>query len=228
MPVTCDNLQLSYYPVPKVACTSLKMLFWELAHGRPYRPRLRLGSMRRPQHTGIHSVEGYRTRSWNASPLPPAGCETLVVVRDPIARLHSAWRNKATRRVLARGELEDLTDEGLPHEPDFGTFVDRLEAYRFVSRPVRIHTHPLAWHLGPDLGFFDHVFELERVDALLGLLSARAGRPVSMPRRNASEVDVRSDALTAAQRARLAELTAPDYAWLRGRYDAEASLARFA
>ena len=38
MPIVLDDLKLSYTPVPKTACTSLKMVFFDIENGREFVP----------------------------------------------------------------------------------------------------------------------------------------------------------------------------------------------
>ena len=234
MAVLSHEFRVLYHDVPKVACTTLKTFFWEAAHGRPFAPtarervagRLGLG---RPRHRSIHHVPGHLTRSFARVPPPPEGYARIAVVRDPAARLHSAWRSKVSVRVFrTRGESEDLHNAFVPVDPSFGDFVDHFEAYREHSRAARVHTHPYAWHLGPDITAFDAVFRLEDLDRLRDWLEERGGRPTAFPRRNETGHDDRPNGLDAGQLARLAALTAPDYRWLGGLYDAESGIARFA
>jgi len=239
MPITSDRTRLYYHDVPKIACTSLKILFWELENGRkfPHRTSTPTFFRRAMHHLGlpgaagtprIHATEGYQTRSWKASAAPPPGYETLVVLRDPVERLYSAWKNKARSRVFsARDELDDLTNEGLPHDPDLGTFIEMFDEYRQVSRPVRIHTNHYSWHLGPDIEYFDHVFTLQDMGSLIAFLATRAGTNLAMPHRNKSAKKERSDKLSKPQLNRLAKITEPDYLWLKGKYSLEQSLHRF-
>lgn len=176
----------------------------------------------------IHATEGYQTHSWKAANPPPDGMETIVVLRDPIKRLHSAWKNKVCSRVFsAQNALEDLTNECLPLNPDFGTFIDLFDQYRQVSRPARIHTNRFSWHLGEKIEFYDHVFMLESLNDFISFISKRANSSVSMPHRNKSQGDTRNQKLSHTQIDRLVEITAPDYAWLKGLYDAEKSLSIF-
>lgn len=234
MAIISHALELVYCDVPKIACTSLKSLFWQLEHGRPLREPsgwlrrlpldvlIRLGLADR----SIHEMPGYQTRSHAATGPLPEGYETLVVLRDPIARLHSAWRDKVGPQVFARrGETEDVLNEGLPLDPDFGTFVDLLERYRDISRPARVHSNSYAWHLGPDLNAYDHVFRLEDGAALAEFLSSRAGKTLNIAHQNKAVGKTGRAALTPAQRERLIRATAQDYAWLQGLYDPAAGLA---
>jgi Sulfotransferase family len=235
MPVISNRAKLAYFDVPKVACTSLKTLFWEIETGRPFPSRAYSGLLRRLlmrlgyRPPGIHREPNYETRSFFAAQPVPAGYETMVVIRDPIDRLYSAWKDKGSADVLRRngGEL-DLRNEGLPVQPEFGTYVERLSHYREVSRPVRTHTHPLAWHLGPRLDAFDHVFRIEELGSLAEFLSRRLGRPVRVPHLERTKAPVAVGKLNPIQVEALSSIVAPDYAWLGGAYDFQRSVSRFA
>ena len=244
MAVVCKTLNLVYFDVPKVACTTLKTWFWEVENGRPFpKPTLPARILRLmkgggpPLYRSIHSVPGYTTKSHARIRAEAgdnleafAGIETLAVVRDPVARLFSAWSNKAGAAIFAaRGETEDLRNMLLDTDPDFGTFIDNLDAYRSVSRPVRAHTQSYEWHLGPRLDAYDHIFEMEQMPALDAFLTARRGRPADLGQRNASGGMARPPGtLSPAQVDRLGEITAPDYAWLGGRYCVDTALKKLA
>ena len=234
MPVVSNRARLVYFDVPKIACTSLKTLFWEIETGRkfpslPYRFRLMRRLARRGYPPpGINREPGYETRSFLAAQPVPAGFETLVVVRDPIDRLYSAWKDKASGQIFERKGIEmDLRNEGLPVQPDFGTYIEYLDHYRAVARPVRVHTHPIAWHLGPTLDAFDHVFRMENLGALAEFLSTRLGRMVSVPHINRTKAAAGVDRLNPIQVEALRSTMAADYTWLAGAYDFERSVRRF-
>ena len=100
MPVTCQTTKTLYFPIPKVACTSLKKRFWELKNGRSF-PNQKTLFRRVRRHLGIPMAEvriqsevGYETVDFNSLVELPAGFESLAIVRDPVARLKSAWSNK--------------------------------------------------------------------------------------------------------------------------------------
>ena len=232
MPVASSQLSLVYYDVPKVACTSLKTWFWELEHGQAFKgDRLRNKVLNRlgmtPKHYGdIHRQDLTRTRSFKTAPKPPADYATLVVVRDPIRRLASAWKDKVNAESFKRQKnaLYDLENEGLVPNPDFETFIEHFDEYRMVTWATRRHTNSLAWHLGSDIGFYDHVFSLEALDELIAFLSGKLDKEVSLPRQNTSNSNRSAIKLSSAQVDKILEITRPDYQWLGSLYSQQDSL----
>jgi len=230
MPVASSQLSLVYYDVPKVACTSLKTWFWELEHGQAFTgdsPRGKvLNRLGLKGYGDIHLQESTRTRSFKAAPKPPVGYATLTVVRDPIRRLVSAWKDKVNAESFKgqRNVLNDLENEGLAPNPDFETFIEHFDEYRMVTRATRIHTNSLAWHLGPDIGLYDHVFSLEALDELIAFLSEKLGKEVSLPRQNTTHSNRSAIKLSSAQVDRILEITRPDYQWLGNLYNQQDSL----
>ena len=237
MPIKSESLKLYYYDVPKIACTSLKTLFRNLDVPKSVRAQYalkttvarvvnRFGVIKLPVAPSIHQIPGYQAKSWKVAAPPPSGYETLVVIRDPVLRIHSAWKNKVRQSVFShRDELEDLANEGLSPNPDFGTFINFFEQYRTISRAARVHTYPYSWHLGEDLGFFDHVFKLEELKDLISFLSEKAGKELSVPYKNKAERDGREDRLNSCQIEKLRLITADEYKWTQGLYSFESGLA---
>lgn len=231
MAVISDRARVAYFIVPKAACTSIKSLFAELDGGVPA-PRRGLGDRLlgrpAPKPPSIHQVPGYVTTAFADVAPVPDGFARITVVRDPLARLHSAWSNKTGVSVFAdRGEIDALSSAGVPLDPSFGAFVEHFERYRAFSRPAMVHTRPLAWHLGPDLGIYDAVFRLEALGAFEAYLSDRVGTPVTVPRENRSPTPERPLGFEARHADLARAILAPDYALLGGLYDFDASLNRF-
>ena len=240
MAVVSHELKLIYFDVPKVACTTLKTQLYELAYGplvAPFQPTLKdraraaLGrSHPRPKGPSVHYRDGYRTLSYARALREqdlPKDYARIAVVRDPIARFYSAWANKANEADFARrDELEDLRNEGLSTAPDFQEFLANFEAYRALSRPVRVHNQLYSWHLGPRASNFDQIFQIEDMGALEAWLSERNSEPITL--RSSNQSDRKQDAvpLTADEKAKLLALTQEDYRWLGGLYDAQAGLER--
>lgn len=236
MAVTCDAVRAVYFDITKVGSTTIKKAFWELDTGETFRgrglkrvlntARWHLSERKLVSPRNIHEMPGYRNQRFDLARVPE-GYATFTLLRDPAGRIRSAWRDKVNRAQFAwRGEEMDLEADGLPLDPDFGAFIDNFETYRMISRPVRVHVTPYAWHIGPDLGVYDHVFRLEEPQPLADFLAERAGRPVPLPRDNESGADTRDDRLSPAQMDRLFQITAPDYALLGGLYDPDVSRAK--
>lgn len=243
MAIVSPTLRIVYYDVTKVACTSMKRLLYEVETGHPHVVVAPLRGVRRRIAAALgrpvngvprlHAVDWLETVAFDPGAGPAAAdgaahYHRFAIVRDPIFRLRSAWKNKIHRTQLAARprEVAALATAGLSDDPDFGTLIDGFETYRQLATPVRVHTTPFSWHLGDDLGFFDSVHRLERPDTIVALLSERAGRPLSLPHANESGPEDRDAALTGDQIQRLREITAPDYALLGDLYDPEAAIAQ--
>lgn len=241
MAILSHKLRGAYFDITKVGTTTIKTALWRLEHGADFdgsgfarlknklHYKLAAKGLARPR--SIHETPGWQNEVFAlARQGIPEGYAPFTMVRDPAARLKSAWRDKVHEAQFAwRGELMDLRGEGLPTDPTFGEFIDHFEAYRMVSRPVRVHTTAYAWHLGDDLSFFDHVFRLEEISALQAWFDERAGHPVWIPHANKSggRKAARDDRLSPAQIDRVFTLMAPDYALLGPLYDIDAARAKF-
>ena len=230
MAVVSHRARLIYVAVPKIACTSIKSAFWRLetqsedpspgaAQGDPAPP---------PRKISIHQRPGYKTLSFARVDAPPEGYEKVLVVRDPLARTLSAWRNKVGYEIFRKrsGEVEDLENALLPLDPTFPEFVRNYEAYRKHSRPARVHTEELSYHVGPDLGWYDAVFRLEELDAFVDHVSARCGAPFALDRMNESGAGKPGFTLDETEIALLRRHLAADYALLSDYYDFDTAIAR--
>jgi hypothetical protein len=231
MSVVSEKTRIFYVVVPKAACTSIKMTFLELAGGAAVPPLSltdKLLGRRVPKPRSVHQIDGYITAEFGTGAPPPAGFARISVVRDPLARLHSAWSNKVGSTVFGlRGELEALQAAGLPLDPSFGAFLENYARYRETSRPAAIHTRPLRWHLGDDLGWYDRVFKLEKLGAFEAYVSERAGRPVRVPRENPSAAVTRPLEFGSRHVDLARKILADDYALLAGHYDFDTALESF-
>lgn len=233
MAVYCDRARTVYFPVPKAACTSLKVLFWEINNDRPRpekmpffaRLRRRLGGS--IEGETLQTEEGYRTLDFDPGIEIPEGYDRLAVIRDPLARLQSAWSNKVKHRIFARhGELRALAERRLSSSPTFAEFIDRYDDYREVSVPVRRHTGTFAKYLGDDLDWYDCVFTVEQLAELEAYLRARIGNGFAIPTRNQSKPDTRDARLTKSHRDKLARILESDYRLLSRYYDLDRSMQR--
>jgi hypothetical protein len=160
-----------------------------------------------------------------------AGCDEAFWAARPGGRPAKVEDRQRAVFALAHARLaEDLRDEGLPDDPDFATFVERLHHGRQVSRPARGHTRAIPRGLRPRLP--------ARSDGrprglAVGAAGAGGGDPARERHResateNTPGAERRDDRPTPARADRLRAAAAPDYAWLDGLDDPDAALARLA
>ncbi|MBC6442134.1 MAG: sulfotransferase family 2 domain-containing protein, partial [Rhodobacteraceae bacterium] len=179
MAILYDNLGIAYFPVPKCASTSLKYCFYEANTGLVAKKQNLLKKiyikMQSFAGTNLQELEGY---------------ERMAVVRDPVARLKSCYREKILRRYINfennpdgrthylryhDGEEKKLKSCNLPEYPDFETFVEHLEEYRGISAKIESHSRSLSYWLGSDPLFFDAIFDFSALPELGEWLQSRGG-----------------------------------------------------
>jgi hypothetical protein len=203
MSIYSEVLNIRYYPVPKVACTSVKRVIYELEHGAPYKG----GSIHKAYDTATFSP-GTEDRV--------EGELRIALVRDPIKRFISAYRN----RIHGYEEAAHwkLRKQGLPLDmkpfPSPQEFVHNLAAYQARVPSLKHHTLPMVTYLGRDPGFYDHIFDMSDIPALEALLSERAGRDVRLPVTQTGGPGYTAEALGDEGRTILRDYYREDYAFL--------------
>jgi hypothetical protein len=181
--IVCDPHKLIYFPVPKNACTSIKNTLWELTHGRKFEPFVNAGKT----IENIHQI--YVSRFFSMGSLEmvaPRWAEyfRFTVVRDPVDRLVSAYRNRVLFHLELRQELLEqsgLKSPDLIPTPDFAQFVRYLPLYQRASRAIAHHTAPQKAFIGDRLGIYDFICRFETLDELESELSQRLERQIKFP-----------------------------------------------
>lgn len=203
MSIYSEVLNIRYYPVPKVACTSIKQVIFELEHGAPFAD----GS--------IHKAYG-TTAFGRAQEERKPGELRIALVRDPVERFISAYRN----RVHGHEEAAHwkLRKEGLPLDlkpfPSPKEFVHNLAAYQARVHSLKHHTLPMVTFLGRDPKFYDHVFDMSDMPAVEAFLSERAGREIRLPKTQTGGPNYTTAALGEEECAVLRDYYREDYAFL--------------
>ncbi|MEO1292668.1 MAG: sulfotransferase family 2 domain-containing protein [Pseudomonadota bacterium] len=199
---------LSYFSVPKCACTSLKAFFFEIENGFEWRP-FRANGKRKTLH------QFYSSKRFSKEVHPQMQSHwKAAVVRDPVARLLSAYSN----RVLYHNELNHiaLTDadreSGLTLRPRLSLFIRHLERYRELSKPLWHHTRPMVCFLGEDPGFFDAIYGMREIDAFRDAVKARIGQVPEVRRLQTGGKKIDRDVLKPAQVKKIEGAYAADYA----------------
>lgn len=216
MPVVLRRNQLAYFPVPKVACTSIKQMLYTVQHGRRFEPKI----LPSGEKVFIHSL--YRAIPFKR--LDPAefeGCRRIAVVRDPVRRILSAYRNRVLhlRELSVEKAGKRLAAAGLPADPDLDTFVDLFEAYREAVPTIRHHTRGQVDFLGSDPAFLDRIYRFSELETLAQDIRALTGTDVELPWLQKGGHRLPLPELTPAQVAKLRDFYAADYAVLGAWFD---------
>lgn len=214
MTVHLQEPALSYFSVPKCACTSLKEYFFEARYGLPFAEAVERGD---PITEGRKSIHGFYRSLPFAETAPNSGPDwtRVAVVRDPVSRIVSCYSNKIRqKRVLANPRVrKQAKAAGLNLTPTIHDFVSDLDGYQRISPEIKHHSLPLSHFLGTDPAYFTRIYRLSEVPELTALVAERLGRPtpaVTHVQRSRSK-DV-ADRLSDYTRARIRDRFAEDIA----------------
>jgi hypothetical protein len=197
MPFFAQNIGIAYYPIPKNGGTAIRHLLYELEYG--------------VRCTGeVYISWHFQSVAFNPELMRQTNLTRVVVLRDPIQRFISAYRDKiiAEKVVNARRLVKFGLPPDLPQAPDINFFVDHLLLYRQIDI-VKRHTRPQTFYAGYDLSVFDRVFRLESIWEFEEFLSARVGRHVQLEHTRKSPPIVAD--LSARSLALLQQLYARDF-----------------
>ncbi|MEP4039199.1 sulfotransferase family 2 domain-containing protein [Pseudophaeobacter sp.] len=208
MTVFLEKYKIFYAAVPKTGCTSLKLAFFELENGFPFRSFWANGASKH-----IHNV-GYRTRE--RSEFPEARIKDyhrIAFVREPIARLLSAYGN----RVIHHQELSlnkaaaGLEEYKLEPTPDLDQFIDRFIDYRKAHSSILHHTLPSSDFLGMDPSYYHRIYTLSEMDQFASDMSERTGQEVKVGRSQTHGPKFKVEDLTTKQQQKIREFYKSDY-----------------
>lgn len=160
--------ELLYIPIPKNACTSIKHAMYEIEFGKRFSSELKEKHGYDDHHDYYKKRPGAFTGVAELKMMEQV--TRFTVVRDPVERLISCYRN----RVLDLGDLRSsvfiLNHMNLSPKPDINTFILNLEGYRKANKSIEHHSRPQHEFLGGTIQYLDHVFPIENLDELEGML----------------------------------------------------------
>lgn len=207
MPITLDKLKLIYTPIPKTACTSLKTMFFELENGHAFTPTIRNG---REYH--IHNV--YPSELFN--PVMDGqriDYRRIILVRDPIRRLLSAYSNRVIHhRELSLEKAQDqLAEHDLAPNPSLQEFISKLSKYGKAVQTINHHTQPLVDFAGQDAEFYSRVYKMSEIGNMVADVATIAERPLTLAHLQTGGPKIEIDALRSRDIQVLQEFYSEDY-----------------
>ncbi len=161
---------LHFAAVPKTACTSLKHFFYTLHTGEIFDPAV--------QGMFIHAK--YPSELYEDH--PKGNPMRVAVVRDPLERLVSAYRNRVKHfEELSEERFGDkLRAAGLKPDPTLGEFVERLAEYQQVSGPIMHHTRPAVDFLGREPAYYHMLSNMHSLQTFTSAFNRAFGKDVPL------------------------------------------------
>lgn len=207
MAITLPKLGISYSPVPKNACTSIKQMFFHIENGFEFSPLVRYGRM-------FHIHNFYP--SDRHAPLSEQDRKTVwkfAIVRDPIKRFVSSYSNRVVfHKELNKSALgEENIKLGARPDPDLEEFVERIEIYRKASWSIWHHTQPHTFFLGSEPGYFDRLFTIDQLSEMVSELQARVGSDLNLPHEQTGGPKIDASSLSANAVEKLQKFYQEDY-----------------
>lgn len=165
--ICLSDQQLIYIPIPKNACSTVMHALHEIEFGYEYS----YDTHRPWGYRDIHDYYQKRADAFTSvSALKQTSFTTFAIVRDPVKRLISCYRN----RVVDLKDLEKsriiLQHEGIPVAPNINTFILRLEDYQKASKVIEHHSRPQEQFLDDSLEYLDRIYPIEEFDKLVDML----------------------------------------------------------
>lgn len=177
MTIHLKKQKLTYFSVPKVACSSLKRVFFKIENGFSFRVFEISG-----RRYGIH----FFAPSIALSEIPAhkmTGHVKIAALRDPWSRILSCYASKVISARALHG-IEFTPEQkalGMVAEPPIDNFVDLLPHYRDASQIIRHHSEPLSYFLGTNPAFFDQLFPLNRLPEMVEYVESITGKMLNLP-----------------------------------------------
>ena len=156
--------KLIYIPIPKNACTTVKQVLHQIEFGRVFNANHSVSD----PYVDVHDYYLKRRDAFtgNAKLNSASDYTRFTVVRDPVERLISCYRNRVVDLRDLQSDTDILRKKNLSAEPDLEEFVLNLKQYRNASKSIEHHTRPQSLFLGGTLQYFDNIYPFECLNEL--------------------------------------------------------------
>lgn len=168
--------KIIYCPIPKNACTLLKMAILEHSH-----------ELAKYEQSDRH-IHGYIKANYaevkltNFAYLERPDYFKFVILRDPFKRLVSAYLNKFVKPRKPSPIVKDVIKEVYEYsgkEADYEKSITFTEFVNYLARTedynLNSHWRPQHTFLGQDLFKFDLIGQLENLEAAIKIIEERTG-----------------------------------------------------
>jgi len=209
MPVAVKSTSLVYFPVPKVACSSIK---WALLNHNENGLADRNAALQESGKSAPWTHDIYPSEIFRSSYiLRYLGKRWFCVVRDPVKRFLSVYGNRIVHHDDLGRSAPELERAGLKRHPDLDYFAMHIGEYSKINKRIHHHVRPQVDYLGRKSARFDRVFRMSELSALPDYVAA-AGAEIVLPHRQTGGPKPRPDDLSAASIAHIKRYFAQDYA----------------
>jgi len=202
-----------YKFLPKNASTSVLKALYQATHGR------------------AHDVQAqrYKIHAWgrrNTGELESVN-NRLIVIRDPVKRLMSAYSNRVRyHRALSEERIRLKHPQALKNisrfDPTLSEFINDLVGYMRVNE-IRHHCEPISKSLdGVPLDFYNHIVKLEDIAELNDFFTNLYGKQVELGRWQTGGKKIPLGVLRRDEIEKIIEFYAADYELLRDYYSPDA------
>ncbi|MFO7798651.1 MAG: sulfotransferase family 2 domain-containing protein [Rhodohalobacter sp.] len=162
--ICLQDEKLIYIPIPKNACTSIKQGLHQIEFGCIFDTNQPVNK----PYVDVHDYYKKRSDAFSSTDALESSTEFIrfAIVRDPVKRLISCYRNRVIDLEELKKNESSLQKLGLDAMPDINTFVLNLKEYRRVSKSIEHHSRPQASFFGNNLNYLDKIFPFDEIDQL--------------------------------------------------------------
>lgn len=164
------------------------------------------------------------SRDFNfTSAASPVGFDRFAVIRCPVSRMVSCYRNRVGNDVgynIMMPYFDKLQSLGVPTRPSWEDFLDNFQVYREVVPMIKHHSEALSYFLGRDPAYFSRIYDISDVNSFAEMVAGRAGKNYVLGREQTNGVNFTVADVSQSQRSKVKQLFAEDYE-LFGRFFSE-------
>jgi hypothetical protein len=209
--VSILDSKIGYYPIPKVACTTVKSLLYKIENQVSFDPE--------KEGSHIHRYFRKRKNKWHCGPFK----FSFIILRDPIKRFLSAYSNrvihhKNTSPWYIKSKFPDFYEE-LPYfNPDLRQFIGDIEHYQKIPI-IAHHINPVSLSLTKSkLQNFSKIYCIENIFSLERDLTELIGSDVKLDKLQTGGPKLQLTDLSRDQMEILIDYYKEDYKLLSGFY----------